>query len=170
MITPSLDERAEAASSRWPQLQLVLRSIRNTILMPAIPYPTPDELETVAQLRASLRNFAAATTEVAARHGLTTRQYDLCLLIASRHGSLIGREVADALHLSPNTASELISRAEREGLVKRTTGTEDTRLKLLSLTSEGRKRFLATYNDLRPERARLLAILEESVTLASQLL
>ena len=83
---------------------------------------------------------------------------------------MIGREVADALHLSPNTASELISRAEHEGLVKRSTSTRDTRLKPLSLTPEGRRRFLATFNDLRPERARLLAILEESVSLASRLL
>lgn len=138
--------------------------------MPTIADPTPEELATVAQLRASFRSFAAATDEVATRHQLTTRQYDLCLLIASGQGSLIGREVAAALHLSPNTASELISRAEREGLVKRNTATRDTRLKLLSLTSEGRRRFLATFNDLRPERARLLAILEESVSLASRLL
>ena len=138
--------------------------------MPTPANPTPEELETVVRLRASLRAFAAATAEVASRHQLTTRQYDLCLLIESGQGNLIGREVADALHLSPNTASELITRAEHEGLVKRNTATRDTRLKLLSLTSEGRKRFLATFNDLRPERARLLAILEESVSLASRLL
>jgi DNA-binding MarR family transcriptional regulator len=151
------------------QLRLVLRSVRNTTLMPTVVNPTPEELETVVRLRASLRSFAAATAEVASRHRLTTRQYDLCLLIASGQGSLIGREVADALHLSTNTASELISRAEREGLVKRSTATNDTRLKLLSLTSEGRRRFLATFDDLRPERARLLAILKESVALASTL-
>ena len=137
--------------------------------MPTVVNPTPEELATVAQLRASLRSFAAATAEVATRHQLTTRQYDLCLLVASGQGSLIGREVADALHLSANTASELISRAEHEGLVKRSTSTRDTRRKPLSLTAEGRRRFLATFNDLRPERARLLAILQESVTLASQL-
>jgi DNA-binding MarR family transcriptional regulator len=137
--------------------------------MPTLADPTPEELETVVQLRASLRRFAAATAEVTSRHRLTTRQYDLCLLIASGQGNLIGREVADALHLSPNTASELISRAEHEGLVKRNTATEDTRLKLLSLTSEGRRRFLATFDDLRPERARLLAMLKESVALASTL-
>jgi len=138
--------------------------------MPSTAGPTPQELATVAQLRASLRSFAAATTEVAARNGLTTRQYDLCLLLASGQDSLIGRAVADALNLSPNTASELISRAEREGLVKRSASTRDTRLKPLSLTAEGRRRFIAAFNDLRPERARVLAILEESVSLASQLL
>jgi len=138
--------------------------------MPSTADPTPQELATVAQLRASLRSFAAATTEVAARNGLTTRQYDLCLLLASGQDGLIGRAVADALNLSPNTASELISRAEREGLVKRSASTRDTRLKPLSLTAEGRRRFIAAFNDLRPERARVLAILEESVSLASQLL
>jgi DNA-binding MarR family transcriptional regulator len=138
--------------------------------MPPSLDPTPEELATVVQLRASLREFAAATTEVAARHQLTTRQYDLCLLVASGQGSLIGRAVADALHLSANTASELITRAELEGLVKRSNSTSDTRLKPLSLTAEGRRRFLATFNDLRPERTRLLAILQESVTLATRLL
>ena len=137
--------------------------------MPTVVTPTPEELATVAQLRGSLRDFAAATDDVAARHRLTTRQYDLCLLIASHEGSLIGRDVAEALHLSANTASELISRAVQEGLVKRNASTRDTRVKPLSLTREGRKRFLATFNDLRPERARLLKILQESVTLASQL-
>jgi len=138
--------------------------------MPTVVDPTPEELATVAQLRASLRSFAAATSEVAARHKLTARQYDLCLLVASGEGSVIGRGVADSLHLSANTASELISRAEQEGLVKRSPSKRDTRLKPLSLTAEGRRRFLAAFNDLRPERARLLAILEESVTLASRLL
>ncbi len=137
--------------------------------MPTFENPTHDELATVAQLRASLRTFAAATTEVAARHQLTPRQYDLCLLVASGAGDLIGRGVAEALHISANTASELISRAEQEGLVKRSTSTRDTRLKPLALTAEGRRRFLATFNDLRPERARLLAILQESVSLASRL-
>jgi DNA-binding MarR family transcriptional regulator len=137
--------------------------------MPRAADPTPEELATVAQLRASLREFAAATTEIAARHQLTTRQYDLCLLAANARGTLIGRQVAEALHLSANTASELISRAEHEGLVERRSSSDDTRLKPLSLTPEGRKRFLATFNDLRPERARLLAILEQSVVLASKL-
>ena len=115
-------------------------------------------------------SFAAATSEIAARHQLTTRQYDLCLLIANGHGSLIARRVAEALHLNTNTASELISRAEQEGLVKRTTSTRDTRMKTLALTATGRRRFLATFNDLRPERARLLAILQECVTLAARLI
>lgn len=132
--------------------------------------PTPEELATVAQLRASLRRFAAATAEIVGRHQLTARQYDLCLLIETEQGSLIGRAVAEALHLSPNTASELITRAVKEGLVQRNSSSQDTRLKPLSLTREGHRRFRAAFNDLRPERARLLTILEESVTLASQLL
>lgn len=148
---------------------LVVRYVRNTIFMPTFENPTPDELATVAQLRASLRSFAAATAEVAARHQLTPRQYELCLLIASAPDQLTGRDVAEALHLSANTASELISRAEQEGLVKRGTSTRDMRLKPLALTAEGRRRFLATFNDLRPVRARLLAILQESVSLASRL-
>lgn len=132
--------------------------------------PTPDELAIVAQLRSSLRKFAAATDEIGAHHELTARQYDLCLLVANGQGNLIGREVAEALHLGANTASELISRAEHDGLVKRHTSASDTRLKPLALTSEGRRRFNGAFNELRPERARLLAILEESVRLASRLL
>ena len=137
--------------------------------MPSIAEPTPEELATVVQLRATLRSFAAATDEIAARHQLTARQYDLCLLIAGGHGDTIGREIAEALHVSPNATSELISRAVNEGLVKRNNSTRDTRLKPLTLTPNGRRRFLATFNDLRPERARLLTILKESVTLATQL-
>ena len=138
--------------------------------MPIPDDPTPEELATVVELRASLRNFAAATNEIVRRHNLTTRQYDLCLLVARGQDSLIGREVAEALHLSANTASELIIRAEHEGLVKRRISTKDTRLKPLSLTAKGRKRLLGAFYDLRPERARLLAILQESVSLASRLI
>lgn len=137
--------------------------------MPTFADPTPEELATVVQLRASLRNFSAATTEIAARHRLTPRQYELCLLVASGSDTVIGRGVAEALHISANSASELISRAEHEGLVKRRSSSRDTRVKPLALTAEGRRRFLATFNDLRPERARLLAILQETVLLASRL-
>lgn len=159
----------KAYASQKLLLNIVLRFVRNTILMPSSVKPTPEELETVVRLRSSLRGFAAATNEVVARHHLTTRQYDLCLLVASGDGRLIARQLAEALHLSPNTASELISRAEHEGLVTRAGSAHDSRSKPLSLTVEGGRRFLAAFDDLRPERARLLAILEESVHLASQL-
>lgn len=138
--------------------------------MPTLRRPKPDELKIVAQLRKSLREFATATADIASRHRLTSRQYDLCLLIASSEGGVIAREIADALHLSPNTASELITRAEHEGLVARTSSVSDARQKPLTLTPEGDRRFLSAFNELRPERARLLAILRGSVDLASKLL
>ncbi len=138
--------------------------------MPTREDPKTDELQTVAQLRRSLSEFAVSTAATASRHGLTSRRYDLCLLIESSEGGVIGREIAEALYLSPNAASELITRAELEGLVTRTSAAADARRKPLALTSEGRRRFLATFEDLRPERARLIGILRESVDLASRLL
>ena len=88
--------------------------------------PKPEELKTAAQLRKSLREFATATTAIANRNELTTRQYDLCLLIESSE-AVIARQIAEVLHLTPNAASELITRAENDGLVARTSSARDAR-------------------------------------------
>jgi DNA-binding MarR family transcriptional regulator len=132
--------------------------------------PKPDEVAAVAALRAAIRRFGQATDEIAARHGLTSRQYDLCLLLEASSEPVIAREVAGALHLSANATSELIARAERAGLIERISSPRDARSKPLKLTASGRRHFNAAFADLRPERLRLRTLLQDAVDIATSLL
>ena len=77
--------------------------------------------------------------------------------------------LARLLHLSPSTTTELIDRATAAGLVTRKGGDGDARVKRIEPTREGTRRFHGAVAELRPERQRLLAILEEIAALSAQL-
>jgi DNA-binding MarR family transcriptional regulator len=120
------------------------------------------ELTAVAELRAALRRFHAATNEITRRHGLTSQRYDL---LAVLHGDperpRTATALAELLQLSRNATTELVSRAEKSGLVARASDPADARVKRIAPTAEGSRRFLAVVAELRPERRRLLELLEE---------
>jgi DNA-binding MarR family transcriptional regulator len=116
----------------------------------------------VAELRAAMRRFHAATNEITKRHGLTPQRYDLLALL---HGESerphTATALAELLRLSRNATTELVSRAEKSGLVARQNDPADARVKWIAPTAEGSRRFLAVVAELRPERRRLLELLEE---------
>jgi DNA-binding MarR family transcriptional regulator len=132
--------------------------------------PSPEELTSIAELRSALRRFHAATDAITHQHGLTARRYDL---LAMLHGAPAQARTAGAvarlLQLSPNATTELIDRAAGAGLVTRTGDGADARVKRIAPTSEGTRRFYAAVADLRPERRRLLAILDEVATHSARL-
>jgi DNA-binding MarR family transcriptional regulator len=72
---------------------------------------------------------------VAEKHGLTHQQ--LLLLRGLEPPRPMG-EVADAMCCDPSNVTTMIDRLQGRGLVERTPGSEDRRVKMLSLTSEGR--------------------------------
>jgi len=72
---------------------------------------------------------------VAERHGLT---YQQLLLLRSLEPPRPMRDVADAMCCDPSNVTGLIDRLEARGLVERAPGSEDRRVKMLTLTSEGR--------------------------------
>jgi DNA-binding MarR family transcriptional regulator len=86
------------------------------------------------QLRVFLQNIYAA----AEANGLTPQQHQVLLAIRGRAqpSATIGW-IGEQLLIQPNSASELVSRLEALGYVRRTTPDIDRRRAVLSLTHDG---------------------------------
>ena len=129
-----------------------------------------EELEGVADLRVAIRRFLAATNEVTSAHGLTPAQYDLlALLHRPGQAEVTATSIADALCLSRSATTELLTRAAKAGLITREGSDDDMRIKRLSSTGEGTKRFTAAVRELRSDRIRLLKLLRTAAALAAAL-
>jgi DNA-binding MarR family transcriptional regulator len=132
--------------------------------------PTPEELTAIAELRSALRRFHRATEDIAVEHGLTARRYDLLAMLHSTpKGTRTLGELARLLELTPQTTTELVDRAVAAGLVTRTGDRADARVKQVEPTAHGTRRYFAAVNGLRPERQRLLSILDEIATHSARL-
>jgi DNA-binding MarR family transcriptional regulator len=112
----------------------------------------------IADFQATLRRFLRHSERIAAQHGLTPQRYLLLLMVK---GAPDGSErlsvgaVADRLQLGVNTTTELINRAEKNGLVRRERSNEDARVVYLSLTREGERRLERVLVELDADRHRL---------------
>lgn len=126
--------------------------------------PGPEDMMAAASFRAALRRFEHSSEQIAREHRLTPQRYLLLLMIAGAPNgserSTIG-ELAFRLQLAQHTVTELVSRAEEAGLLKRERSNEDRRVSHISLTAEGRWRLAAAFTDHRTNRETLLAELEE---------
>lgn len=89
------------------------------------------------------RLYAASRLIIQAYHpyleplGLTYPKY-LVLMVLWEQDQLPVNRIARLLALETNTVTPLIQRMEREGLVTRRKGTEDTRQTIVSLTERGK--------------------------------
>ena len=70
--------------------------------------------------------------------GITYPQY-LVLLILWENDHQPVNDIAHRLHLETNTVTPLLQRMEKQGLLTRTRGKEDTRQRIVSLTQKGRE-------------------------------
>jgi|SRR5581483_194056 len=125
--------------------------------------PTPDEFRDVADLRSALRLFLRRSGEIAARNGLTPRYHLLLLMIkGAADGSERSTvsELTQRLQLTQSTVTQLVQRAEGDGLVYREPSTADRRVVYLRLTEEGERRIAASVSDHGPERRMLLEIVQ----------
>lgn len=130
---------------------------------------TRDDLEKVAELRLALRRFQAATDRVTARHGLTSRQYDLlAVLHAPSRAGAVASAIADELSISRNAMTGLVSRAEDAGLVVRQPDRNDARRKPLSPTADGSRCYRAVASELHAERNQLLKALRRAANEVEQ--
>jgi DNA-binding MarR family transcriptional regulator len=112
-------------------------------------------IQRIAEFRAQLRAFTRRSDEVARRWDLTPQRYLLLLMVvgaADGSGRLSLTEIAERLSLSPNTATELVDRAEELGLVQRTPAEHDQRVVHISATAEGERRLVGALEE--NERAR----------------
>lgn len=118
-----------------------------------------------AAFRASLRQFERASEQVTLEHGLTPRRYLLLLMIK---GSPDGSErstvsqLTERMQLQQHTVTELVTRAEDAGLIRRERSPRDGRVCYLRLTAEGERRLAQAFSDHETERRTLMAALRPS--------
>lgn len=122
------------------------------------PSPSAEEAASVAEFRVALRRFTHQTEVVARECGITPRWYLLLLLIKgapdlSERSTVT--ELAARLHLAQSSVTELVSRAEQAGLVRREPSGRDARVAYLSLTEDGEDRLAQAFQSLAAERRAL---------------
>lgn len=130
--------------------------------MAVLKPPTRDEFARAAELREALRHFQRTSDDVAASQGLTSRTYQLLLMIkTARNGK--GRaslgELEQRLQLGKSTVAELVLRSEKRGLVRRDLDRERPGAIAVGLTASGERRLTAVITELGDERRRLIDIL-----------
>ena len=69
--------------------------------------------------------------------GITYPQYLVLLVLWEKDHQPVN-DIARRLHLETNTVTPLLQRMEKQGLVTRTRGKEDTRQRIVSLTPQGK--------------------------------
>lgn len=123
--------------------------------------PTPEQFRDVAELRAALRRFLRRSGEISKRNGLTPRYHLLLLMIKGAPDETersTVTELADRLQLTQSTVTQLVQRAERDGLVAREPSPSDGRVVYLKLTDEGERRLSASVDEHGAERDLLFEI------------
>lgn len=122
--------------------------------------PSLWEFREAAELRGALRKFLRASERIAREEGLTPSRFLLLLMIKTTSG---GRstvtELAERMQLTQSTVTELVTRAEAAGLVRRTKSEQDARVFWLELTQVGEERLGRAVARNGPERHRLLELI-----------
>lgn len=118
----------------------------------------------VAAFRAALRSFLNESERVARANGLTPQRHLLLLMIkgvpdGSEQTTI--SELTGRLKLAQSTVTELVSRAERAGLIEREQSEADGRVAHLRLTAEGERRLARVFTHLDIEREQLQAAFAE---------
>jgi DNA-binding MarR family transcriptional regulator len=120
--------------------------------------PSLEDVQRVASFRVALRSFQRGTERVARGAGLTPQWYLLLLLVKGSEqgtGQATVGELAKRMQLAQSTVTELVNRAERAGLVRRTASTLDGRVAHIALSRDGEERFAAAFRALAHERRAL---------------
>ena len=117
--------------------------------------PTDDDYERLLELRDGVRRFLHWSEERARAAGITAAQYQLLLAIRGHGSAPSVRDVAAHLLLKHHSAVELVDRAERGGLVRRSPDPQDQRVVRLTLTAEGERRLAVLAASHLEELARL---------------
>jgi len=112
--------------------------------------------------RYALRRFLAFSAEAAGGVGLTPQQHQALLAIRAGEGrELIVGALAERLLLRPHSATELVDRMEKLGLVTRTVGQADRRQVTVRLTRKGEQLLNGLSEAHRAELRRLRPLLGE---------
>jgi DNA-binding MarR family transcriptional regulator len=95
-----------------------------------------DARELIDQLLRAARDIERKLGVIATRHDLTAQQV---MLLRSLEQPIAMSMLADAKGCDPSNVTGLVDRIARLGLVERLADPEDRRVRLLSLTPEGRR-------------------------------
>ena len=120
--------------------------------------PPAADVVAVAEFRAALRRFMRVSERNARGAGLTPQRYLLLLMIKGAPNGTeqsTVTELADRLQLAQSTVTELVGRAEENGLVERERSTDDGRIAYLRLTPEGERRLAESFTSNAAERSAL---------------
>ena len=120
--------------------------------------PPAADVVAVAEFRAALRRFMRVSERNARGAGLTPQRYLLLLMIkGAPNGSEQSTvtELAERLQLAQSTVTELVGRAEENGLVERERSSDDGRIAHLRLTPEGERRLADSFTSNAAERTAL---------------
>jgi DNA-binding MarR family transcriptional regulator len=126
--------------------------------------PTDQECAEAAALREAVRAFQRRSEAVTSAHGLTSRTYQLLLMIKTSRaggGSVGLTELEQRLQLGKSTVTELVLRTEERGLVRRELDRTRPRGIAIRLTPAGERRLERVVRDLGDERNNLLEALGE---------
>src|SRR5919201_5257175 len=121
----------------------------------------PDHNE-AASLREALRAFARRTELATREAGLTPRIYQLLLMIRTARTGEAGAglaELEERLQLGKSTVTELVTRCEDRGLVRRELDRDRRRGIRIRLTVAGGRRLERVVAQLGDERRDLLSLL-----------
>jgi DNA-binding MarR family transcriptional regulator len=123
---------------------------------------TSDDFAAAARLREALRLFQRRSDEASAAAGLTSRTYQLLLMVRTAragNGQASLRELEERLQLGKSTITELVSRTEKRGLVRRELDRARPGAIFVRLTPAGERRLTAVAAELGDERKRLTEVL-----------
>lgn len=127
---------------------------------------TDRDYRSLARFRHALRRFEAFSEEAARNAELTPAQHQLLLAIRGHDDPLPSTsDIAEMLQVKLNSATELVGRAEANGLVGRAADPRDGRRAVLHLTGHGEAQLAAlsvTHRDeLRRFRREMNEVLRE---------
>lgn len=126
--------------------------------------PTAGDYAEAASLREALRSFQRTSDEVTAANGITSRMYQLLLMIKTgREGNERAglTELEERLKLGKSTVTELVLRSEERGLVRRELDQKRRGAISIRLTPDGERRLATALAELGDERRRLIRILSK---------
>ena len=132
--------------------------------MPTRTKPAATDYAQAAALREALRSFQRASDTITARHGLTSRTYQVLLMIKTgRTGSGYAGlgDLEERLQLGRSTVTELVLRTEERGLLRRELDPDRRRAIRIGLTADGERKLANACAELGNERRRLLKLLAE---------
>src|SRR3546814_249729 len=128
---------------------------------PSTPALADADYAALADFRHALRQFQAFSEARATEQGLTPQQHQALLTIRAAAPDVpsVGH-VAERLMLKPHSATGLIDRLERLGLIERTPSPTDRRRALLHLTGKAHAILAALSSAHRDQIRRLRPALE----------